>query len=122
GTKELLASGWKMPEVFNTKGRDGTTDIWGIIVRPSTLNPSTKYPVIEYIYGGPHNSFVPKSFISEPQGGDYRPWTELHELAELGFIVVQIDGMGTSNRSKAFHDVSWKNLKDGGFPDRIKWI
>lgn len=121
-TKELLASGWKTPEVFNTKGRDGTTDIWGIIVRPSTFSPAKKYPVIEYIYAGPHNSFVPKSFISDPAGGDYRPWTELHELAELGFIVVQIDGMGTSNRSKAFHDVSWKNLKDGGFPDRIKWI
>jgi dipeptidyl aminopeptidase/acylaminoacyl peptidase len=119
---ELVSAGWKMPEVFNTKGRDGKTDIWGIIVRPGNFDPAKKYPVIEYIYGGPHNSFVPKSFISDPQGGDYRPWTELHEMAELGFIVVQIDGMGTQNRSKAFHDVCWKNLKDGGFPDRMIWI
>ena len=47
---------------------------------------------------------------------------EMHQLAELGFIVVQIDGMGTSNRSKAFHDVCWKNIKDAGFPDRILWM
>jgi dipeptidyl aminopeptidase/acylaminoacyl peptidase len=120
--KGLLSAGWKMPEVFNAKGRDGKTDIWGIIVRPSNFDPAKKYPVIEYIYAGPHSSFVPKNFISEPASGDYRPWTALHELAELGFIVVQIDGMGTSNRSKAFHDVCWKNLKDAGFPDRIQWI
>lgn len=118
----LLSAGWKMPEVFSAKGRDGKTDIWGIIVRPSNFSPSKKYPVIEYIYGGPHDSFVPKSFISDMASGDYRSWTELHEMAELGFIVVQMDGMGTSNRSKAFHDVCWKNLKDGGFPDRIPWI
>ncbi|SEK34485.1 S9 family peptidase [Parapedobacter koreensis] len=118
----LVGAGWQMPEVFSTTGRDDSTSIWGIIVRPSNFDPTRRYPVIEYIYGGPHNSFVPKSFISEPASGDYRPWTALHELAELGFIVVQIDGMGTSNRSKAFHDVSWKNLKDAGFPDRIRWI
>ena len=120
--EQLATIGWKAPEVFTTTGRDGKTGIWGIIVRPSNFNPAKQYPVIEYIYGGPHNSFVPKSFISDPAPGDYRPWTALHELAELGFIVVQIDGMGTGNRSKAFHDVCWKNLKDGGFPDRIKWI
>ncbi|RZK51771.1 MAG: S9 family peptidase, partial [Pedobacter sp.] len=83
--------------------------------RPSNFDPAKKYPVIEYIYAGPHDSFVPKSFVNDSRGS-------LHELAELGFIVVQIDGMGTSNRSKAFHDVAWKNLKDGGFPDRILWI
>jgi dipeptidyl aminopeptidase/acylaminoacyl peptidase len=58
---------------------------------------------------------VPKNFVIDSRG-------DLHQLAELGFIVVQIDGMGTSNRSKAFHDVCWQNLKDSGFPDRIKWI
>lgn len=120
--KALTATGWRAPEVFSAKGRDGATAIWGIIVRPIHFDEKKKYPVIEYIYAGPQNSFVPKDFISEPKGGDYRPWTALHELAELGFIVVQIDGMGTSNRSKAFHDVCWKNLKDAGFPDRIRWI
>lgn len=110
---EATAAGWNAPEVFNTKGRDGETDIWGIIIRPANFDPNKKYPVIEYIYAGPHDSFVPKSFSIEHQG---------NALAELGFIVVQIDGMGTANRSKAFHDVCWKNLKDAGFPDRIKWI
>lgn len=104
-----------MPEVFTAKGRDGKTDIWGMIIRPSNFDPSKKYPVIEYIYAGPHDSFVPKNFANDSRGS-------LHELAELGFIVVQCDGMGTSNRSKAFHDVAWKNLKDGGFPDRIEFI
>ncbi len=113
--KPLLNTGWKLPEVFTAKGRDGETDIWGMIIRPSNFDPAKKYPVIEYIYAGPHDSFVPKSFVNDSRGS-------LHELAELGFIVVQCDGMGTSNRSKAFHDVAWKNIKDGGFPDRIAWI
>lgn len=111
---DLSASGWKAPEVFSSKGRDGTTDIWGIIIRPNNFDPNRKYPVIEYIYAGPHSSFVPKSFSTSLSG--------MYELAELGFIVVQIDGMGTSNRSKVFHDVAWKNLKDAGFPDRIAWM
>lgn len=110
----LQKTGWKMPEVFSAKGRDGKTDIWGIIVRPTNFDPSKTYPVIEYIYAGPHDSFVPKQFNSY--------YWALSSLAELGFIVVQIDGMGTSNRSKAFHDICWKNLKDAGFPDRKLWI
>lgn len=114
-SKPLLATGWKLPEVFTAKGRDGKTDIWGIIIRPSNFNPKKKYPVIEYIYAGPHDSFVPKNFATDSRGS-------LHEMAELGFIIVQCDGMGTSNRSKAFHDVCWQNLKDSGFPDRIAWM
>jgi dipeptidyl aminopeptidase/acylaminoacyl peptidase len=111
---KLMETGIRLPEVFVSKGRDGVTDIWGIIIRPRNFDPSKKYPVIEYIYAGPHDSFVPKSF---------RPfYGEMNQLTELGFIIVQIDGMGTSNRSKAFHDVCWKNLKDAGFPDRILWI
>ena len=104
---DLTASGWKAPEVFTAKGRDGTTDIWGVIYRPSTLSAAKKYPVIENIYAGPQGSFVPKSFAA---------YNAMQSIAELGFIVVQIDGMGTSNRSKAFHDVAWKNLGDAGFP------
>ena len=111
---ELLRTGVRLPEVFVSKGRDGVTDIWGVIIRPSDFDPSKKYPVIEDIYAGPHNSFVPKSFRGQA--------TSMHQLAELGFIVVKIDGMGTSNRSKAFHDVCWKNIRDAGFPDRILWI
>ena len=108
----LLATGWTYPEVFVAKGRDGETDIWGIIVRPTDFDPSQTYPVIEYIYAGPHSSHVPKTFTTQRR---------MQALAELGFIVAQMDGMGTSNRSKAFHDVAWKNLGDAGFPDRILW-
>lgn len=109
---ELVKAGWRAPEAFVAKGRDGKTDIWGIIIRPTKFDRHKKYPVIENIYAGPHSSFVPKNFMT------YSP---MMSLAELGFIVVQIDGMGTSNRSKAFHDIYWKNLKDAGFPDRILW-
>ena len=108
----LLATGWTYPEVFVAKGRDGTTDIWGIIIRPTDFDPGRRYPVIESIYAGPHGSFVPKSFTAN---------AGRQALAELGFIVVQIDGMGTNNRSKAFHDVAWRNIGDAGFPDRILW-
>ncbi len=109
---ELSKAGWRAPEVFTALGRDGKTDIWGVIVRPSKFDPLKKYPVIEYIYAGPHSSHVPKTFSA---------YNQMQSLAELGFIVAQIDGMGTSNRSKAFHDVAWKNLGDAGFPDRILW-
>ncbi|HEX6973498.1 MAG TPA: DPP IV N-terminal domain-containing protein, partial [Vicinamibacterales bacterium] len=108
----LVKAGWKAPEVFVAKGRDGTTDIWGVIFRPSNFDPKQKYPVIENIYAGPQGSFVPKAFAA---------FNQMQATAELGFIVVQIDGMGTNNRSKAFHDVAWKDLKDAGFPDRILW-
>jgi len=110
---ELLATGWRPPERFVAPGRDGTTPIYGILIRPTYFDPNRTYPVIEQIYAGPHSAHVPKSFGSLPR---------LYELAELGFIVVQIDGMGTSHRSKAFHDVCWRNLADAGFPDRIRWI
>jgi len=109
----LRATGWRTPERFVAKGRDGKTDIYGIIIRPSNFDPGGTYPVIEKIYAGPQGAFVPKSFGLQ---------TREHAIAELGFIVVQIDGMGTSYRSKAFHDVCWKNLGDSGFPDRIRWM
>jgi dipeptidyl-peptidase-4 len=109
----LLATGWSVPERFTAKGRDGTTDIHGILIRPSRMDPMAKLPVIEEIYAGPQGAFVPKEFGR---------LTRQHALAELGFVVVQIDGMGTSQRSKAFHDVAWKNLADAGFPDRKLWI
>jgi len=110
---QLRESGWQPPEVFVAKGRDGQTEIWGIICRPRDFDPTRKYPILEDIYAGPQGSFVPKSFSGSRQ---------YESLTELGFIVVKIDGMGTAHRSKAFHDVCWKNLKDAGLPDRIAWI
>ena len=118
---DLLATGWRAPEVFTAKGRDNTTDIWGIIIRPTNFDPARTYPVIETIYAGPHGSFVPKTFNSETGAAWLVSTMDMQTLAELGFIVVQIDGMGTANRSKAFHNVAWKNLADGGFEDRIRW-
>jgi dipeptidyl aminopeptidase/acylaminoacyl peptidase len=109
---ELEASGWKAPEVFRANGRDGKTGIWGIVARPKDFDPKKKYPVIEDMYAGPHDSYVPKQFSA---GRRFSSWTD------MGFVVVKIDGMGTANRSKAFHDVCWQNLKDAGFPDRILW-
>jgi dipeptidyl aminopeptidase/acylaminoacyl peptidase len=110
---ELLGrSDYHPLEVFVAKGRDGKTDIWGVICRPRDFDPNKKYPIVESIYAGPQGSFVPKSF-----GGN-----RYADMADLGFIVVQIDGMGTANRSKAFHDVCWHNIKDAGFPDRKLWI
>ena len=110
----ILANGWQAPEVFVAPGRDGTTPMWGIIQRPTNFDPSKKYPVIEYIYAGPGDAYTPKSF---------NPYNwNMTSLAELGFIVVQLDGMGTSWRGKAFEEVCYKNLKDAGFPDRKAWI
>lgn len=111
---DLMAHGYILPEPFVAKSRDGKTDIWGNIYRPTNFDASKKYPVIEYIYAGPQSSYVQKSF---------RPYFySFSGLAELGFIIVTIDGMGTSDRSKAFHDVCYKNIKDAGFPDRILWM
>ena len=109
----LLKEGWRATERFVAKARDGVTDIYGVIVRPTNFDPAKKYPVIENIYAGPQGSFTPKTFSAVPR---------MQELAELGFIVVQMDGLGTSHRSKKFHDVCWKNIGDAGFPDRVLWI
>ncbi|TWU56349.1 DUF885 family protein [Rubripirellula reticaptiva] len=104
-----------LPTVFSARGRDGNTDIWGMITFPPDYDPESdkRYPVIEAIYAGPHDSHVPKKYR-------HPDWHQ--DLTSLGFIVVNIDGMGTANRSKAFHNVCWHNLKDAGFPDRIAWM
>jgi dipeptidyl aminopeptidase/acylaminoacyl peptidase len=110
---ELKETGWEAPEVFVAKGRDGKTDIWGIIHRPKNLDPSKKYPILESIYNGPQGAYVPKSFSAGNRSS---------AMTDAGFILVQSDAMGTAFRSKAFHDVCWHNLADAGFPDRIAWI
>jgi dipeptidyl-peptidase 4 len=109
----LNESGWQTPERFVAKGRDGTTDIHGVILRPVGFESGKKYPVIENIYAGPQGFFTPKSFAT---------FSKHLKLCSHGFIWVQIDGMGTNWRSKAFHDVCHKNLQDAGFPDRKLWL
>lgn len=111
---EVIQDRGSLPERFVAKGRDGVTEIWGIIHRPKNFDANRQYPVVENIYAGPHDHHVPKEFRAG--------WGHQHRIADAGFIVVQIDGMGTAWRSKAFHDVCWKNLKDAGFPDRVAWI
>ena len=110
---ELQRQKFTLPIRFESVGRDNQTMIYGTLILPSTFNPEKSYPVIENIYAGPHDFHVKKHF---------RGHISQRRLAELGFIVVQIDGMGTNWRSKKFHDVCWKNLSDAGLPDRIAWL
>jgi dipeptidyl-peptidase-4 len=112
GNLESLLKGNPVAERFVAPGRDGKTPIYGIIVKPRAFDPAKKYPIIEQIYAGPQDFFVPTA---------YGPLSRQRELAGLGFVLVQIDGMGTNWRHKAFHDVCAGNLKDGGFEDRIAW-
>jgi len=113
--KDLKATGWQFPEPFSIKARDDETDIYGVIFRPSDFDPNKKYPVIDGTYSGPQAVRTPKSFVRGYRNSD-------QPLAELGFIVVTVDGLGTAGRSKAFQDYSWKNLGDIGSPDHIKAI
>ncbi|MBQ8283382.1 MAG: prolyl oligopeptidase family serine peptidase [Paraprevotella sp.] len=111
---KIKDAGWVAPEIFVAPGRDGKTPMWGIIQRPTNFDPNKKYPIVEYIYSGPGDAYTPKSF---------NPYNwNMTALAELGFIVVQLDAMGTSYRGKKFEEVCYKNLKDAGFPDRMEWI
>ena len=110
----LVKAGWSPTKPFVAKDREGKFDIWGAVTRPHPFDPKKKYPVIENIYAGPHGSSSPRSF---------NWWNRIpRELTLGGFYVVQIDGRGTNNRGKEFHQQSWRNLKDGGFPDRIAWM
>jgi dipeptidyl-peptidase-4 len=100
--------------LFVSKGRDGVTDIYGRLYFPRNFRADRKYPVLDHIYAGPHQSFAPRAWAHGRESEQ--------QLADLGYIVVQIDGMGSNGRSKAFHDVCWKNLKDAGLPDHKLWI
>lgn len=99
----LLAMNYPFPEVFTTIGRDGVTTIYGAIWKPGNFDPTKKYPVIDQTYTGPHTFMFPRNFISSISRSN-------QALAELGFIVITVDGLGTANRSKAFHNVSYKNM------------
>ena len=105
-------SGWKLPEVFVAKGRDGKTDIWGVIYRPTNFDPSKKYPVIENIYAGPQGSFVPKTF-SRLQRDAGAGRTRVHRGADRRH--------GHQQPLEGIPRRRWKNLGDAGFPDRILW-
>jgi len=111
----LMATGWKPPIPFSVKAHDGKTDIYGIMFTPTDLDPSKKYPVVDYIYPG-------------PQGGSVGSWgfsasrSDHQALAELGFIVVAIEGTGNPERSKSFHDMYWPDMSTNTLPDQIAGI
>jgi dipeptidyl-peptidase-4 len=107
----LTKMGWKAPEPFQGKAADGTTDLYGLIWRPSNFDAAKKYPIVEFAYTGPQSFFVPKTFNTF--------W--LQSMTELGFVVVMIDGRGTSGRSRAFHLFSYRNL-GGAFEDHVAMI
>lgn len=100
---------WTAPETFTATARDGETTIYGALWRPSHFDPERKYPVIDATYTGPHTQRYPRSF----RAAFYE-----QAMAELGFIVVRVDGLGSSGRSKAFHDYSYKNL-GGNLEDHV---
>jgi dipeptidyl-peptidase-4 len=111
----LVATGWHPPTPITMKGRDGTTDIYGLMYTPTRLDSTANYPIVDYIYPGPQSGSVgPRSFT--PARGDHQA------LAELGFVVVAIDGMGTPGRSKAFHDAYYGDMGDNTLPDQVAGI
>ncbi|MEX1011576.1 MAG: DPP IV N-terminal domain-containing protein [Balneolaceae bacterium] len=109
--ERLYDHGWVAPEPFQGLSTDGETELFGVIWRPSNFDSSRSWPVIEKVYTGPHNFHVPKTFNA------YR--SDAQAIAELGFIVVQVDGRGTARRSRAFREESFKNLGGASIDDRI---
>ena len=111
----LVATGWKPPEPIRVKARDGQTDIYGLLYKPTNFDPSRAYPVLNYLYPGPQSGSVgSRSF--RPSRGDKQ------SLAELGFVVVEVDAMGTPGRSKSFHAAYYGNMGDNGIPDQMAAI
>jgi dipeptidyl aminopeptidase/acylaminoacyl peptidase len=108
----LKAAGWVAPEAFTVKARDGETDLYGQMFKPSNFDPAKKYPVITYIYPGPQVGSV-RSRSFQPAHGDHQA------LAELGFIVIAVDGMGTPLRSKSFQDKWYGDMADNTLPDQV---
>ncbi|MEX2531008.1 MAG: alpha/beta fold hydrolase [Gemmatimonadota bacterium] len=108
----LLATGWRYPEAFTVKARDARTDLYGYLHFPSHFDPTRKYPIADYVYPGPQVGSVGYRQFSPSR-------SDIHALAELGFVVVTLDAMGTPMRSKAFHDAYYGDLGDNGIPDHV---
>jgi dipeptidyl-peptidase-4 len=108
----LLATGWKPPVPITVKARDGVTDLYGLMYKPTNLDPTRKYPVVNHIYPGPQTGSVGGRTFSPARG-------DAQALAELGFVVVEIDGMGTPWRSKKFHEAYYGDMGDNTLPDQV---
>jgi dipeptidyl aminopeptidase/acylaminoacyl peptidase len=109
---KLKAGGWNPPTPITVKARDGETDLYGLMFKPANLDPSKKYPIINHIYPGPQTGSVGGRTFNPARGDD-------QALAELGFVVVEIDGMGTPWRSKKFHEAYYGNMGDNTLPDQV---
>ncbi len=108
----LVATGWTPPLSFTVKARDGVTDLYGLLYRPTSFDSTKRYPIINHIYPGPQTGSVGSRSFSAARG-------DARALAELGFIVVEIDAMGTPGRSKSFHAAYYGNMGDNGLPDQV---
>ncbi len=112
---ELLLAEWQPPVPFSVKARDGVTDLHGLMYVPAMLDPMESYPVLNYLYPGPLGSSVgSRRFLSSR--------SDKQALAELGFVVVEVDAMGTPGRSKSFHDIYYGDMGDNGLPDQVLTI
>jgi dipeptidyl aminopeptidase/acylaminoacyl peptidase len=108
----LVAAGWKPPIPFTVKARDGATDLYGLMFKPANFDPAKKYPIVNHVYPGPQTGSIGSRNFSAARG-------DTQALAELGFIVVEIDGMGTPWRSKKFHEAYFGNMGDNTLPDQV---
>jgi len=108
----LTATGWRPPQPITVKARDGTTDLYGLLYRPTNFDSTRKYPIVNRIYPGPQTGSVGSRSFAPARG-------DAQALAELGFVVVQIDAMGTPMRSKTFHAAYYGNMGDNGLPDQV---
>ncbi len=109
---KLLSAGWKAPIPFSVKARDGVTDLYGLLFVPTNVDPKKKYPIVNHIYPGPQGGSVGSRSFSPARG-------DCQALAELGFVVFELDGMGNPTRSKKFHDFYYGNMGDNTLPDQI---
>jgi dipeptidyl-peptidase 4 len=112
----LTATGWKPPVPFSVKSANTSFDLFGLMYQPSNIDPSKKYPVVNYIYPGPQGGGVGSWSFSAIGSSDHQA------LAELGFIVVVIEGSCNPNRSKSFHDACYGNMGDNTLPDQISGL
>ena len=108
----LKAAGWVAPESFTVKARDGKTDLYGQLFKPSNFDAKKKYPIVTYIYPGPQVGSIRSRSFSAAHG-------DHQALAELGFIVIAVDGMGTPMRSKSFQDAWYGDMADNTLPDQV---
>jgi dipeptidyl aminopeptidase/acylaminoacyl peptidase len=111
----LVDAGWKPPVAITVKARDGVTDLYGLMFKPTHFDESRRYPIIDWIYPGPQIGSVGSRSFAASRG-------DRQALAELGFVVVAIDGMGTPFRSKTFHDVYYNDMRDNSLPDQVAGI